>query len=229
MIRKNELIYANLPLALTAIVPEALFLTAFDDVESKNVVVWCVDSLSNRQREIEYSPKLGRLLSRAERESKLPIERVIVLSGDGIKVRIGNRLEPGTDVRYETYVAYDPITSAKLAEGEQIFYESIMLEPEEVIRPEIQKASFPSNYSKWSAVERIRYWVGVLYRIRRQTGESGINEDQAFRPELLKQMRAVDSGIDGILPTILAELGRMEMVAPDVMRAAFNQRTGASI
>ncbi|VWB29586.1 hypothetical protein [Burkholderia lata] len=110
-----------------------------------------------------------------------------------------------------------------------MFFMRFLADPETIVRQTIEKARFPNTYAGWTAIECTRYWVGVLYRARRQTGESGINEDEAFRPALLKQMRAVDPEVDGILAAVLAELSRMEMIGPDVMRAAFNQRTGASI
>ncbi|VWB69573.1 hypothetical protein BAR24066_03253 [Burkholderia arboris] len=110
-----------------------------------------------------------------------------------------------------------------------MFFMQFPADPETVVRQAIEQARFPDTYAGWSAIERTRYWVGVLYRARRQTGESGISEDEAFRPALLTQMRAVDPEVDGILVAVLAELGRMEMIGPEVMRAAFNQRTGASI
>ncbi|KVM82996.1 hypothetical protein WJ78_04445 [Burkholderia ubonensis] len=229
MLKRDKVAYSELPSALAATIPESLFLKAYDNAESKTVVAWCLDSRTNKQREIEFSRKLGRLLSRSERERNFPAEREVVLRDSGVKVHIANRLEPDTDVRYETYVAFDPVTSAQLAKAEQIFFAPFVQDPDDVIRPAIQKANFPAVYAGWTAIDKIRYWVGVLYRLRRQTGEGGRNEDEAFSPALLVRMRAVDPGIDGILATILAELGRMEMTGPDVMRAAFNQRTGASI
>ncbi|OXJ00057.1 MULTISPECIES: hypothetical protein [Burkholderia] len=228
MLKRDKLPYSVLPSSLTVLIPEAIFLKALENAESQTIVVWYVDAKIGRQHEVEFSPQSGRLLSRSEREARFPIERRIVLR-DGIRVQVGNRLEAATDVRYETYTAYDPVTSSKLAVGEQMFFMRFLGDPETIVRQAIEKARFPNTYAGWSAIERIRYWVGVLYRARRQTGESGINEDEAFQPALLKQMRAVDPEVDGILAAVLAELSRMEMIGPDVMRAAFNRRTGASI
>lgn len=228
MLKRDRLAYSTLPSALAALIPEVVFLKAFENAESQTIIVWYSDTKIGRQHEVEFSPELGRLLSRGEREARFPAERQIVLQ-DGIRVKVGNRLGADTDVRYETYAAYDPVTSSKLAVGEQMYFMRFLAEPEAVVRQAIEKAKFPSTYAGWSPLERIRYWVGVLYRARRQTGESGINEDEAFQPSLLKQMRAVDPGVDAILAAVLAELSRMEMTSPDVMRAAFNQRTGASI
>lgn len=228
MLKRDRVPYATLPSALATLIPEAIFLKAFENAESQTIIVWYSDAKIGRQHEVEYSPKLGRLLSRSEREARFPVEREIVLQ-DGIRVKVGHRLGADTDVRYETYTAYDPVTSSKLAVGEQMFFMRFLAEPETVVRQAIEKAKFPSTYAGWSPLERIHYWVGVLYRARRQTGESGINEDEAFQPSLLKQMRAVDPGVDAILAAVLAELSRMEMTSPDVMRAAFNQRTATSI
>ncbi|MBN3725673.1 hypothetical protein G3N92_15885 [Burkholderia sp. Ac-20379] len=214
---------------VSAVIPEAVFLKAYDNPDTKTIIVWYLDSKLDNQRELEFSRQLSRPLTRRERESAFPAEREIVLPEDGVKVRIGNMLEPETDVRYETYVALDPVTSATIATSQQIVYMPTMQEPAAVIRSAIKKASFPAQYAAWSAIDRIRYWVGVLYRMRRQTGETGRNEDFAFGPDLLAQMRAVDPGVDAILGAVLAELARMEMMTPDAMRVAFNQRTGASI
>ncbi|WP_174992934.1 hypothetical protein [Burkholderia arboris] len=228
MLKRDKLPYSALPASLTALIPEAVFLKALESAESQTIIVWYVDAKIGRQHEVEFSPQLGRLLSRNEREARFPLERRIVLR-DGIRVQVGHRLEAATDVRYETYTAYDPVTSSRLAVGEQMFFMQFPADPETVVRQAIEQARFPDTYAGWSAIERTRYWVGVLYRARRQTGESGISEDEAFRPALLTQMRAVDPEVDGILVAVLAELGRMEMIGPEVMRAAFNQRTGASI
>ncbi|VWB79840.1 hypothetical protein BLA14095_03683 [Burkholderia lata] len=205
MLTRDELPYSALPSSLTALIPEAIFLKALENAESQTIIVWYVDAQIGRQHEVEFSPQLGRLLSRSEREARFPLERRIVLR-DGIRVQVGNRLEAATDVRYETYTAFDPVTASKLAVGEQMFFMRFLAEPETIVRQAIEKATFPNTYAGWSAIERTRYWVGVLYRARRQTGESGISEDEAFRPALLKQMRAVDPEVDGILAAVLAEL-----------------------
>nr|WP_230950561.1 hypothetical protein [Burkholderia cepacia] len=228
LLKRDSLPYSVLPSSLAALISETDFLTAFENAESQTVIVWYVDARIGRQHEIEFSPRLGRLLSRGEREAQFPPERQMVLQ-DGIRVHVGNRLEADTDVRYETYTAHDPVTSSKLAVGEQMFFVQFLDEPEPVVRQAIERATCPNTYAGWSAIERTRYWVGVLYRARRQTGESGINEDEAFRPAVLKHMRAVDPDVDDMLAAVLAELSRMEMIAPDIMRAAFNLRTGASI
>ena len=229
MLKRDKMAYSDLPDVVSAAVPEAVFLKAFDIPETKTIVVWYLDSKIGNQREIEFSRQLARALTRAEREANFPVEREVFLSDEGVKVRIGNRLAPETDVRYETYVAIDLVTSEKVAESQQIFYMPVMLEPAAVIQSAIKRARFPAQYAAWSAIDRIRHWVGMLYRLRRQTGESGLDEDRAFGPDVLATMRAVDSDVDAILGAVLAELARMEMMSPDAMRAAFNQGTGASI
>ncbi|MGS0892695.1 hypothetical protein ACVBGC_09125 [Burkholderia stagnalis] len=228
MSKQEKMSYSALPSPLAALIPEAVFLKAFEIAESQTIIVWYSDTKLGRQHEVEFSPRLGRLLSRDEREARFPAERWMVLC-DGIRVHVSNRLEADTEVRYETYTAYEPVTSSKLAVGEQMRYMPFLTEPETVVRQAIEKAKFPTMYAQWSATERIRYWAGTLYRARRQTGEAGVHEDDIFRPSLLEQMRAADPGIDGILAFILVELSRMEMASADVVRAAFNQRTGASI
>jgi hypothetical protein len=228
MLKRDGLPYSALPSSLRALIPEAIFLEAFENAEFRTIIVWYVDEKIGRQHEVEFSPQLGHLLLRSEREARFPPEGRIVLR-DGIRVQVGNRLEAVTDVRYETYTAYDPVISSKLAVGEQMFFACFLADPETVVRQAIENASFPNTYAGWSAIERTRYWVGVPYRALRQTGESGISEDEAFRSALPKQMRAVDPEVEGILAVVLAELSRMEMIGPDVMRTAFNQRTGASI
>lgn len=229
MLKRDNVAYSALPAIVSDVITEAMFLKAFDSPETKTIVVWYLDSKLGKQRELEFSRQLARPLTRAERESAFPAEREVFLHDDGVKVCIGNRLDPDTDVRYETYVALDPATSVKIASSEQIFYVPVMLEPVTVIRQAIKKADFPRQYTAWSAADRVRYWVGVLYRLRRQSGENGRDEDDAFGPDLLAEMRAVDPGVEAILGAALAELARMEMMSPDVMRAAFNQGTGASI
>lgn len=229
MSRRDKVAYSALPAGVSAVIPEAAFHKAYDNPDTNTIVVWYLDSKLGKQRELEFSRQLSRPLTRTERESAFPAEREMVLPDDGVKIRIGNRLDPDTDVRYETYVALDPVTSAAIAASEQLFYAPVVLEPAAVIRPAIETATFPAQYAAWPASDRIRHWVGVLYRLRRQAGESGGREEGAFGPDLLAEMRAVDADVDAILGAVLAELARMEMTTPDAMRAAFNRRTGASI
>lgn len=99
MVKREKVAYSALPSAMLTMISESAFLTAFNNVESQTVIAWYLDPRLNKQHEIEFSRKLGRVLSRAERERSFPAEREIVLSGDGVKVRVGNRLEPDTDVR----------------------------------------------------------------------------------------------------------------------------------
>ena len=229
MLKRDSVAYSALPSFVCALIPEDVFLKAIDSPETKSIVVWYLDSKIDSQHELEFSRQLERALTRAEREANFPVEREIFLSDEGVNVRIGNWLAPETDVRYETYVAIDPVTSAEIAESQQIFYMPVLLEPAVVIQSAIKRARFPAQYAAWSVIDRVRHWVGMLYRLRRQTGESGLDEDRAFGPDVLATMRAVDSDVDAILGAVLAELARMEMMSPDAMRAAFNKGTGASI
>ncbi|MEK6346979.1 MAG: hypothetical protein V4764_05840 [Burkholderia sp.] len=226
---RNRLTYSALPTALRSAIPEALFLKALEHAEAQTLIVWQIDPALDTQREIEFSPRLARPLSRAEREAQFPAPRDVVLQDEGVRVRIDNWLAPDTDVRYETYAVFDPDTSVKLAECQQLVFLPTMQQPAEVVRAALERVRFPARYAAWAPEERIRYWVGRLYRIRRQVGESGLDEAAAFGPDLLAQMRAVDPAIDGLLGAVLTEPARMEGMRADSMLTAFNQRSGTSI
>ena len=72
MLRRDKIAYADLPDIVSAAVSEAAFLKAFDNPETKTIVVWYLDSKLGNQRELEFSRQLSRALTRAERESAFP-------------------------------------------------------------------------------------------------------------------------------------------------------------
>lgn len=221
--------HADLPPTVAAAIPAERYLTAYERPGAATLVVRVIDPSRNRQREREYSHATGAFLTLAERHALCPPNRTFAMPGERVTVHVGYRFDPDTDICSETYAAFDNATSALLAQSEQMCFSRAMRDPEDVVRDALRRAEFPRMYAGWIVPERIGYWVGVLYRQRRQAGESGAHEDAAFTAALVAQMRAIDPNVEWLLPSVLAELARMEMMDEHVLRAAFSERTGIAI
>ncbi|OXI36897.1 hypothetical protein CFB84_33465 [Burkholderia aenigmatica] len=221
--------HTDLPPTVAAAIPAESYLTAYDRSDTATLVIWVVDPSLNRQREREYSRATGAFLTVAERHALCPPNRTFAMPDGRVTVHVGYRFDPDTDVCSETYAAFDNATSALLVQSEQMCFSPAMSDPEDVVRDALRKTEFPRTYAGWIVPERIGYWVGVLYRQRRQAGESGTHEDAAFTAALAAQMKRVDPNIEWLLPSVLAELARMEMTDEHALRAAFSERTGIAI
>ena len=81
------------------------------------------------------------------------------------------------------------------------------------------------KYHSWTKQEKVNYWSEQLYRIRRHTGEDGADLDSVFNAQLVQHMTNIDSNILHILPEILTELAKMEMIALQQIFKAFSART----
>lgn len=221
--------HTDLPPTVAAAIPAESYLTAYDRPDTATLVIWVVDPSLNRQREREYSHATGAFLTVAERHALCPPNRTFAMPDGRVTVHVGYRFDPDTDVCSETYAVFDNATSTLLVQSEQMCFSPAMSDPEDVVRDALRKTEFPRTYAGWIVPERIGYWVGVLYRQRRQAGESGTHEDAAFTAALAAQMKRVDPNIEWLLPSVLAELARMEMTDERVLRAAFSERTGIAI
>jgi hypothetical protein len=85
----------------------------------------------------------------------------------------------------------------------------------------------PHGYAQMSRDDRVAHWVGWIHRGMRWTGESGTDELAVFEPALLDRLRADDSDIDALMPTILTYLARMWGESPAAFLGQANARMGS--
>lgn len=226
---RNSVKYADLPHAITSFIAESTFTKAYNFPEQRKVIVWTSDKNLKKSQEQEFSLMLNRFLTRDEREKDFPRPEVITMMDEGLSVIKSYRLEYGSDRLYETYDVRSLDLKTRIATCEQIFYSPMLNDVGDLVRKAVKTASFSTTYNGWSVQERENYWVGTLYRIRRQTGESGRNEDESFSVKLLNEMKATDPNIVTLLPAILGRLAAMESVNVNDLIDSFNQKTSLFI
>ena len=219
--------FDRLPSELKSVIQGQQFIKAYQSDNPGNIIVWVVHVSRDRQAELEYDVVLGRMLTRAEREQLFPPRTQVRLDSLGVRVDIGYRLTDDCEVLCQTYDVYrDGATAAPLRCAQMMYFPT--LDPiEEVVGRELEKADFPARYAAWPVSEKISYWVAMLFRRRRHTGENGHSPDEAFDAALIPDSRRLDSNIEAILPEIIRGLALMESAEPADLLARFNARTGA--
>ncbi|MDP1979219.1 hypothetical protein [Undibacterium sp.] len=229
MIFREQLTYAELPIQLSGLFDESDFLAAYDCAENGSVLVWIINRELGKQQEIEYSLSLSRVLSVDEREKALPASEEVFVEGVPYRVIKSAILEQGTNVRYEVYSVFSTDLNEKIVECDQMFASPTLEDIADVVRPAVERELLPSSYAQWLLDDRVNYWVAMLYRVRRQTAETGALEDDIFGIGLINKMKKIDTDVSSILTPILKRLAIMESISPVELINSFNRRTGLSI
>ncbi|RDH42660.1 hypothetical protein [Zooshikella ganghwensis] len=225
----NTMKYEELPPTLQAIVKVDDFLSAYSISDSKSVIVWVVNSDLGKQEELEFSTFENRLLSRKERESAMPTGETTIFSELGVEVLTDYKLEVATNVLYEMYKIFSVDSKKIIAEKSQIYFTPYKSTLKEIVINALDDYQFPKLYEGWDENEKINYWVEVLYRLRRQTGESGGHEDDIFNRSLIDQMMQVDSKVVNLLPTCLKRLANIEQLDEHSLTSAFEAKSGCRL
>ena len=227
----DTLAYSALPAAAVETVSEATFIKAYTTSAPSRIIVWVKDLRTRRQRELEFDAELQRFLGRDERVQELPPPETFELTDMQLSVSRSFLLEDETDVLYERYAFMPPAADdhSESPVAMQIYYSKFKKSPRQLAQSALKKAAFPAKYARWTSAERANYWVGVLYRARRQAGESGAREDDAFDVDLRRAMLATDPAIEAILPECIASLARMEQVESSTLARVFSERTGLAV
>lgn len=229
MALREQILYTDLPLSFRQEIAEPKLLKAYGYGDEGTIVAWILSSSHGQQQEIEFSVKEDRFLSRHERQSALPPSEEFSLPEMRLTVLRGYRLEPNTDVRYETYVAFSQETGGKVAECEQIYFAPSLSAADQLIRSALRAAAWPAEYQALSVSDRVSYWSSALYRLRHQTGEMGAKEDEVFGVDLIEKMKSFDADIAHLLPSVISRLAKAEGIDPAALLSSFNARTGVSL
>lgn len=225
---RTRIPYADLPSELTALVPVGDFMKAYESENLGNIIVWRRNGAGGLCEEFEYSNSSKRFLSGFERESLFPPVQEITLPELGVIAKISHSLEGESHALYQTYDVASLDSQWCGIHADQQVYAPAMRPVAEVVSEALESALFPARYAAWPRSDKVGYWVGMLYRQRRQTGENGQDEDVIFHPGLLEQMRQTDNQIEDIFPEIIRLLAHMEQRDPVELLAAFNARAGTN-
>lgn len=216
---------AQLPGQLRQLLEEVTFLKAYSLPETQSVIVWVKDLATGKQKELEYSHHDARLLTTEERAQRLPRAESRGVGPEEWMATVSYRLEELTAVRYEVFVVQWRGAGPVLGTAEQIFYSPFRRSWEDMVRGIVATQAFPQQYRSWSTEQRVNYWVGRLYRMRREAGESAGDENAAFNVRLLSEMRSLEPELDRLLPLIFASLAAMEQTDARGIAEAFSART----
>ncbi|WP_444995471.1 hypothetical protein [Aliikangiella sp. IMCC44359] len=225
----NTMQYDELPSMLKARVNTDNFLSAYSINDSDRVIVWIVNNQLGKQEELEFSKSENKLLSVEEREAVMPIGKTVIISKLGVEVTTEYKLEEGTNVLYEVYKIHSIESKTIIGNASQIYFTPYKSSLEEIVKSTLDDYQFPLLYKEWDENEKINYWVDVLYRLRRQTGESGGHEDDVFDKSLLEQMKLVDPKIFNLLQNCLNRLAKIEQIDENALTRSFEAKTGYSL
>jgi hypothetical protein len=124
---------------------------------------------------------------------------------------------------------FAPGVATKLTEVDELFHAGFPMDKEKVVARAIAQASLPKRYADWDEETKVGHWAQWLHRIRREYGDSGSDEDNAFKPALLAHMEREDPDVRTRLRSILSLAARMGQEEPQVMIDSFAKRVGIEI
>ena len=222
MAMRERVGFANLPAGIRAGVTADEFIKAYELPQREGYVVWVVNRDTDFQRELEYSSALGRFLTLAEREARLPAPVFLPTQVRGFSIAKGYRINEETQCLYETYALYESEGQEAVAHCEQIVFVPSMRGVGDVVGETVDRMRFPQEYASWSEDEKMAYWARFLYRIRHQAGEMGSDPDIVFDAALSRHLKGIDANIDHVIDGVLVRLGEMESVSVERLRSAWD-------
>ena len=227
----QKLKYRELPDQIAMNIADSDFLSAYQNSDAANpiYIVKIVNRKTGRplEREFDWNTKLE--LSYDDRTAKLPSVSTIQIPDLNAQVNLSFYLEPDTNIARELYEVVDLSSMKIVGTDTEAHYSTYKRSPTEIARSILKKYNFPNEYASWNNSQRINYWTEQLYRMRRQTSESGAPEDCAFDNDLAKQMLAIDPEIKKILPDCLLKLSQMEQVDHAALLSNFRKLTGMMV
>lgn len=222
----NSLEYEELPPGLQLVLNRELFLTAYTTKNPNNIVLWVINSNVKEQCEIEFLISENRFLSDAERMLAFPPESIVVLPDMDVQVSVTYKMKEKSSVVLEVYRIFSLDKKDFLTEVEKTYYFPFKDKIADLVKEALEFFRFPEVYKNWSDVEKVDYWVRLIYRIRRQNVEYGASENDVFDSTLIDKMIKLDSSIRHILPEILKRLAGIEQMKVTELISIFKKKTG---
>lgn len=215
----------TLPEALTKALQGSKVLKCFYASDNQRYIVWVLNDASKRQQELEYDVQAASFLSRSDRDALLDSPFNIEYPDLNVNVEVSYALEADTDVLHEELVVYSVVSGKPITSGRYVVFNPFKMDRKKEVAKLVEKAAFPDKYHSWSRQEKVNYWSELLYRLRHQAGEDNASPDSVFTGHLIKHMTELDASIINLLPAILNELAKMEMIAAGSLFTAFTART----
>ena len=225
----KTLSYEELPSFIAKEIDKKSFLSSFFVDEVTSIVVWVIDESTGKQKELEFSVAENRALSLDDRKDNLPSPQKVLMTECGVEVMHCFYFEEITNVLYDEYRIHSINTGDEITSATQIFFSKYKESVPDIVRQALDDNDFPSVYASWEEPQKINYWVSVLYRMRRQSGESGGLEDDIFSPELINSMKKVDKDILRLMPYCLMQLADMEQLEKRELFSIFGKKTGMQL
>jgi len=225
----QRLKFKELPPEMRARLDEENFLRACVASNERNIIVWMVDRRNSARIELEWDPLRVDFIPAAERMAMLDDEYEMTLQELGGSAKVRHLLSQDTESLIEEISFYFVNGGPKTLCLSQNFYSPARVEISDLVRHELERQNFSSQYAAWPDASKVNYWVMALYRLRRSAGESGKNEDDAFGPGVVDKMRKIDPSVGLKLRTIIAGLAAMESVDATELAREFSLRTGVSL
>lgn len=223
--------YNELPMFIRDTIPEEDFLAGYlsTDKNDANIIVRIADHSSNRPAEEEYNPMKMRRLSLGERKENIPLPETKTIEDLNLEIRITYSFEDKTNILQQHYQVFELDQMTQVGKHTEPYFSAFKGDLVAIAKSALRKYRFPSEYSQWSPDQKIIYWVERLYKMRRQAGESGSDEDIAFDKTLANAMQSIDPEIKGLLPECIMKLAQLEQIDHAELLSSFRERTGLFI
>lgn len=219
---------SDIPLEIKNLIAMDIPYYAVKSPYRNSIVCWFKSNIPRQQIEREFDLTIMQEISGAERLNSLPDIEDFFLQDTGHLVKVNHAIKTEGNCVFECYEIYSHDGTIKIIDSEEKLYSCFKSPAKELCAKEVKQAQFPDIYAKWPVADKVNYWVGNLYRFRRQVGESGQLEDTAFSPDLIEKMRKIDIDFENILPSIMAGLATMENDSQSRLALAFTLRTGVN-
>ena len=225
----RELRYNELPPLVRLAVLEKDFLAGCQADDSDSVAVWVVNGESEKQKELLFSRARERFLSITERQECLPRKNLIIFPALGVKASIQYFLEDIAEVLSERIVFFVLESDRVVFDICRCYFSPFNGSVDVLVDLVVKKYNFSLSYKAFSREERINYWAGVFYQLRRCMSEFGASEDDVFDFSLIESMRALDSGFLFLLRDCLSRLSVIEQIDKDRLIGLLESRLNCEL
>ena len=142
-----------------------------------------------------HGTNFGLFISLEERKENIPQSKIEFIDDQNVELRATYSFEDKTNILQEHYQIIDLDKMTEVGKHSEPYFSAFKGDPRIIVKSALRKHRFPSEYSQWSTDQKINHWVERLYKMRRQGGESGSNEDIAFDKTLADEMKSIDPEI----------------------------------
>jgi hypothetical protein len=221
--------FESLPASAASSIGKDNFLYSYYNPEKNRYVIYHVNQTTKDGEEVEFDVGADRFLTLEERHRELPTSNTKVYTDGEVVAHATYHIRPQSNELWVHFTIYSESEGKKITEADQQVYSPIKWDDNSVISSAVEKANFPKQYASWDEDRKVGYWASMIHRYRRWNGETGLDEDEIFTPDLLQNMEKTDPNVRFLLPRILALAARLEQTEPEVLTRSFSNRVGVEI